>query len=358
MTDAATARYGARQQSQGSNTNTWGDDKLNEVLRLFDRGSKGVQTLVMTGDQTLSWSNYVATNTGQCAVLLLTGSLSSAAALVVPGIEWQWQVIKNSTGQAVTVKTAAGTGISIPNGRALPVYCDATECYNSMGSNIPTAASIAGALTVAGQISGVIAGTAATDAVNKTQMETAIAAAGLPATSGTILNSSVDMTAGYLAQKFTAATGGGLSFVTSNPGVNESLAGSLDVNGLTGTTNVAAADTFPVYDATSAAIRKQTRALLVGKYGLILQSDQMGDFTATVGGFWPCDTTSNSFTMTFPATPTRGDIFAVTKFGEGALTFLLNSSTFYGSSTPPPTISNEGVSFFYYSGATRGWIDL
>lgn len=41
MTDTATSRYGARQQSQGSNTNTWGDDKLNEALWLFDRGSKG-----------------------------------------------------------------------------------------------------------------------------------------------------------------------------------------------------------------------------------------------------------------------------------------------------------------------------
>ena len=83
MTDTATARYGARQQSQGSNTNTWGDDKLNEVLRLFDRGSKGYQSLVLSGDTTLTWSNYVATNTGQCAVLVLTGSLSAAASLTV-----------------------------------------------------------------------------------------------------------------------------------------------------------------------------------------------------------------------------------------------------------------------------------
>ena len=68
MTDSATSRYKARQQSQGSNTNTWGDDKLNEVLRLLDRGSKGYQALAMTGDTTLTWTNYVATNVGECVV--------------------------------------------------------------------------------------------------------------------------------------------------------------------------------------------------------------------------------------------------------------------------------------------------
>src|SRR5688500_2712051 len=108
MTDSATARYGARQQSQGSNTNTWGDDKLNEVLRLFDRGSKGYQALAMTGSTTLTWTNYGATNDGQCAILKLTGSLSSGVNLVVPSVEWVWDLVWNATGQTVTIKTSAG----------------------------------------------------------------------------------------------------------------------------------------------------------------------------------------------------------------------------------------------------------
>lgn len=223
MTDTATSRYGARQQSQGSNTNTWGEDKLNEALRLFDRGSKGVQSIAMTGDQTLSWSNYVATNTGQCAVLVLTGSLSSAATLIVPSVEWHWILIKNAIGQTITVKTAAGTGVAIPNGRGLPVYSDATDCYNGMGANIPTPASIEGALTVAGQISGVAAGTAGADAVNVTQLSatiaSAIAAAALTA-SGQVLNSVTDTTPGYLVSKL--AVSGGLTKATTNAGGNES----------------------------------------------------------------------------------------------------------------------------------------
>jgi hypothetical protein len=139
MTDTATSRFGARQQSQGSNTNTWGDDKLNEVLRLFDRGSKGVQSLAMTGDTTLSWTSYVATNDGQCAILSLTGSLSAAANLIVPSVEWQWDLIKNSTGQTITVKTSAGSGAAIPNGKYISVYCDGSDCYNGSPTVLPGA---------------------------------------------------------------------------------------------------------------------------------------------------------------------------------------------------------------------------
>jgi hypothetical protein len=227
MTDSATARYGARQQSQGSNTNTWGDDKLNEALRLFDRGSKGYQSLVMTGDTTLNWTNYVATNTGQCAVLKLTGSLSVAASLTVPSVEWTWDLIANTTGQTITLKTVAGTGVEIPTGRGLPIYCDGVDCHNRMGSNIPSAASIAGglsvagAVTVAGKVSGVAAGIAGTDAVNKTQMEAAIATAAIPATNGTMFNSSGDTLAGYNVQKNAMASDSLLTYTTQNPLANE-----------------------------------------------------------------------------------------------------------------------------------------
>jgi len=209
MTDSATSRYGARQQSQGSNTNTWGDDKLNEALRLFDRGSKGVQAIAMTGDQTLSWSNYAATNTGQCAVLVLTGSLSTAANLVVPSVEWQWDLVKNSTGQTITVKTAAGAGAAIPNGRQAPVFCDAADCY--FGS--------------ANYIGVDVTETNARDVMDKAAVEVAIANAALPASAGTVLNSIADTTAGYHGGKHTVSAAGNLTaaFTTANPGGDEDL---------------------------------------------------------------------------------------------------------------------------------------
>lgn len=215
MTDTPTPRYGGRQQSQGSNTNTWGDDKLNELFRLFDRGSKGVQSLAITGDTVLSWTNYIATNDGQVAVLTLTGSLSSPAALTVPSREWVWDVIKNFTGQTVTVKTSGGVGVAIGNGKFMEVHCDGVDCYNGTGTVLPGAATVAGALTVAGQISGVVTGTALTDAANVGQVAAAIATASLPATAGTVLNSITDTTAGYLGAKI--AVSGDLVLTTQTP---------------------------------------------------------------------------------------------------------------------------------------------
>lgn len=204
MTDTATDRYKARQQSQGSNTNTWGDDKLNEVLRLLDRGSKGYQALAMTGDTTLTWTNYVATNDGQCSVLKLTGSLSSAASLTVPSTQWQWDVIWNTTGQTITVKASAGTGVAIPNGRKAAVFCDATDCYLSVPN-------ILDSITLTNN----------RDSVDKLALETAIANASLPASAGTVLVSATDTTAGYIGAKIDPD--GDLTSSVASSGGNETL---------------------------------------------------------------------------------------------------------------------------------------
>lgn len=215
MTDSATARFGARQQSQGSNTNTWGDDKLNEALRLLDRGSKGYQSYTMTGDTTLTWTTYVATNDGQCSVLVLAGSLSSAASLTVPSVQWQWDLIKNSTGQTITVKTAAGTGVAIPNGRQIPVYCDASDCYFG-GPNY-----LGAAITLTGS----------RDLVDKAALETAIATASLPATAGTVLVSATDTTAGYLGSKILGS--GAVSISITTPAGDEDVTISVGAGGYT-----------------------------------------------------------------------------------------------------------------------------
>jgi hypothetical protein len=166
----------------------------------------------MTGSTTLTWTNYVATNTGQVAVLLLTGSLSSVANLVVPSVQWQWDLIKNSTGQTITVKTSAGTGVAIPNGRQAQVYCDGSDCYfgtpNYIGAQITPANN--------------------RDLMDKAAVEQAIANSTIPAAAGTILISATDTTAGYAGTKLTA--GSGVEISQTNPSANEGLEFALDAN--------------------------------------------------------------------------------------------------------------------------------
>lgn len=208
MADTPTNRYGARQQSLGSNTNTWGDTKLNEVIALLDRGSKGYQALTINGDATVTWTNYIATNDAQVETLKLTsGTVAAAFTLTFPSKEWAFNVW-NNTSYAATIKCSAGTGITIPAGRKVRLFCDATDIGDSTPNYLPTATTL----------------TNPQDIPSYTQTQTLIANAALPASTGAILNSAADTTAGYLSTKQTVATADDLFIATkatANPAANE-----------------------------------------------------------------------------------------------------------------------------------------
>ncbi len=207
MADTPTNRYGARQQSLGSNTNTWGETKLNEVIQLFDRGSKGFQALTVTGDATVNWTNYIATNDGQVATLKLVGSPGSAFTLTFPSKEWEFAVW-NNTAYGATIKCSGGTGVSVPAGRKVRLFCDASDIGDSTPNYLPTATTL----------------TNLQDIPSYTHVQALIANAALPASAGAILNSASDTTAGYLSQKETIATASDLflaSKATANAGANE-----------------------------------------------------------------------------------------------------------------------------------------
>lgn len=214
MVDTPTARFGARKQSLGSNVNTWGDTKLNDVFDLFDRGAKGFEVIALTGDLTLTWTSYSAANQGQVQTLKLTGSLAAPATLTVPSREWAWDVI-NAAGASVTVKTSAGTGVEIPAGYQAALYCDGVDVRNAAPTRL------GGNLYAAGQIRNVTAGTANADAVNKQQMDNAIALATTATSPGTLRVTASDTTAKFLNGALVVS--GSLTKTVVNPGANETL---------------------------------------------------------------------------------------------------------------------------------------
>lgn len=97
----------------------------------------------------------------------------------------------------------------------------ATDYYNAAPTIFPAGLTVAGAIALAGKITGLTAGTAGTDAVNLTQMAAAIAASVPAGTAGTFLNSIADTTRAFGRDKITAS--GLLLASTVNPGGNESL---------------------------------------------------------------------------------------------------------------------------------------
>src|SRR5205823_4389408 len=146
-------------------------------------------------DATISWSNYAAGNTGECAVLKLTGALTAAATLTFPAYN-NALLVWNAAGAAVTIKCAAGTGVTLANGQRGLLFCDGTDYANAAPTLFPAG------MTVAGQVSGVSAGT---DAVNVTQLAAAIAASVPAGTAGTLFNSVADTTRDYLSAKITGS---------------------------------------------------------------------------------------------------------------------------------------------------------
>ena len=202
MTDSPEARLLLRLQTTGSNTNIWGG-YLDTNQQMLSRASKGYQAIAMTGDQTISWTNYSLTNIGAVRTIKLTGSLSAVANLVVPSLEMDFNII-NSTGKTITVKTSAGTGIAVVNGARVALFCDAADVYQSSPTNIST-----------------FVPTTDYDITTKTYVDTAIAAATFSSSPGTVRISGGDTTAKFLSSAITV--GGSLTTTVVNPGANETL---------------------------------------------------------------------------------------------------------------------------------------
>ena len=202
MTDSPEARLLLRLQTTGSNTNIWGG-YLDTNQQMLSRASKGYQAIAMTGDQTISWTNYSLTNIGAVRTIKLTGSLSAVANLVVPSLEMDFNII-NSTGKTITVKTSAGTGIAVVNGARVALFCDAADVYQSSPTNIST-----------------FVPTTDYDITTKTYVDTAIAAATFSSSPGTLRITAADTTAKFLSSAITV--GGSLTTTVVNPGANETL---------------------------------------------------------------------------------------------------------------------------------------
>lgn len=195
MTDTASSILLTREQSTGSNVNLWGG-YLITTQRTTERASKGYQAYTVTGDATISWTNYSASNDFGVAFAKLNGAPAAAWALTLPSYQTflgTW----NNSGKTGTFKNAAGTGVAVPTGRRSLLYGDATDIGEASPNWLSNYAST---LMNAGDI------------VVKTTLDTTIAAAAIPGAAGTV-KVDAGATAGYL---FTVLTDSGDVVITDN----------------------------------------------------------------------------------------------------------------------------------------------
>jgi hypothetical protein len=204
MVDTPTPNYGLRNQELGSNIASWGDPNLNELFSALDQILGKLKDIAITGDYTITSTNYVTTADNKNRGWRFTGTLTALATITIPATHTSFIVINDTTGGfSLTVKTSAGTGITVPAGRTAWLRCNATNVSNAFPTHMGT--------TFVPSLSG--------DAANVNFVETAIATASLPATAGTVLVSGGDTTAGYLGQKIAVA--GDLALSIQNPAGDE-----------------------------------------------------------------------------------------------------------------------------------------
>jgi len=117
----------------GENSGTWGTITNTNLGTAFEQAVIGLGNPDYTSDAnlTITLTNSNASQAARCLVLNVTsafGSLTATRELVVPTIQKQYIVQNNTTGgQSITVKTTAGTGITVPTGRKAHLYVDGTN---------------------------------------------------------------------------------------------------------------------------------------------------------------------------------------------------------------------------------------
>jgi hypothetical protein len=131
----------------GEQEGTWGDLTNTNIGALIEQAVAGYTTVLMAtdADKTLTALNG-ATDEARSMGLRVTSTptLTASRNIIVPSVS-KLYVVKNSTtgGQSIVVKTAAGTGVTIPNGKSTIVVCDGTnvsEAITSTDNFVPSGA--------------------------------------------------------------------------------------------------------------------------------------------------------------------------------------------------------------------------
>ena len=120
--------------ADGELVGTWGQTVNNGVTALVESSIAGTATVAMADVATTTLTIASgATDQARAAVLRLTGSLTAQRDVVCPSVSKTYFVRNNTTGGfGVRVKTAAGTGVVVPNGGTALLYCDGTNVSAAM----------------------------------------------------------------------------------------------------------------------------------------------------------------------------------------------------------------------------------
>lgn len=310
--------YGFTKPEPGSSLNTWGS-KLNVVIDMMSAQNKFAEVQI-SGNTSLTFVNADSTSTALPHGLKLTpNGVAAAFNLTFPAKGYTWRVY-NTAGYTASISCGGANTITLLTGQIVDIS------YSQDDSDIivttPTVFPSGLDLQVGGKITNMTAGTAALHAVNKAQMEAAIAVLAGAITGGLALVSLNDTSAGYLGSKIDVSASGAItaSYSIVNGGGNE------------------------IYRLT----------LSVGSLGVTDGGTKATGFTAASNTRYNC-VFGAAGTITLPASPTAKDVIVLHLAGYYVYTLNPNSLKINTSTANLPLIGNQTV-VLEYTGATDGWV--
>jgi hypothetical protein len=129
----------------GEQAGVWGTTTNYNLGTLLEQAITGVVTLNM-GDATYTMTNYNGlSDEARNAVLVLNGPITSPQLLVAPSGQQKTYIVRNRTGNTVTLTTGSGSNVNIANAASEVVFTDGTNFYSATQFNY-----IDGNLTVSG----------------------------------------------------------------------------------------------------------------------------------------------------------------------------------------------------------------
>ena len=132
MASSASDLLKFEKQTTGENSGTWGT-KANTAMSRLEEAIAGMTTITVTGsnytlDDTQYSENSSTTSESHLHIIKTSGTLTGNRDVIVPA-RTKTYLIWNTNGGAytLTVKTASGSGVIIPQGGVQYVYCDGTN---------------------------------------------------------------------------------------------------------------------------------------------------------------------------------------------------------------------------------------
>lgn len=117
----------------GELVGTWGDVANQGLTELVDAAVAGTAAVAMSdANYTLTVADGL-TDESRKMFVVLTGALTAQRNVVCPSVSKLYFVANNTSGgQNIVFKTNAGTGITVPNGEAMVLYCNGTNVINAI----------------------------------------------------------------------------------------------------------------------------------------------------------------------------------------------------------------------------------